>query len=108
MSSGPHPSAPLSQAQVVQQQQQQAHANELAKRRSRKPTDKNMPDGVEESIIDPESVQRYKDLREIERVLDATITRKRIDISENASRSYAKVGEHPEEAPISANSLPRS
>ena len=91
MSAGPHPSAPLSQSQVAQQQQAQAHANEMAKRRSRKPTDKNMPDGVEESIIDPENVQRYKDLREIERLLDATITRKCIDVAENANRNYAKV-----------------
>ncbi|KAJ6441701.1 MYB DNA-binding domain-containing protein [Purpureocillium lavendulum] len=91
MSSGPHPSAPLSQAQMAQQQQAQAHANELAKRRSRKPTDKNMPDGVEDSIVDPESVQRYKDLREIERVLDATTTRKRLDISESVNRSHTKL-----------------
>ncbi|KAL3960479.1 hypothetical protein ACCO45_005596 [Purpureocillium lilacinum] len=91
MSSGPHPSAPLSQAQMAQQQQAQAHANELAKRRSRKPTDKNMPDGVEDSIVDPESVQRYKDLRELERLLDATTTRKRLDISESVNRSHGKL-----------------
>jgi len=91
MSSGPHPSAPLSQAQMAQQQQAQVHANELAKRRSRKPTDKNMPDGVEDSIVDPESVQRYKDLRELERLLDATTTRKRLDISESVNRSHGKV-----------------
>lgn len=76
---------------MAQQQQAQAHANELAKRRSRKPTDKNMPDGVEDSIVDPEGVQRYKDLRDVERLLDATTTRKRLDASENANRSHAKV-----------------
>lgn len=91
MSSGPHPSAPLSQAQVLQQQQAQAHANELAKRRSRKPTDKNMPDGVDECIVDPEGVQRYKDLRDVEKLLDATTTRKRLDVSECASRSHVKL-----------------
>ncbi|KJZ72044.1 hypothetical protein HIM_08605 [Hirsutella minnesotensis 3608] len=91
MSSGPHPSAPLSQAQMVQQQQAQAHANELAKRRSRKPTDKNIPDGVEEYIVDPEGVQRYKDLRDTERWLDATTTRKRLDIADSAHRSHAKL-----------------
>ncbi|KAF7558371.1 hypothetical protein G7046_g5778 [Stylonectria norvegica] len=87
MSSGPHPSVPLTQAQIVQQQQAQAHASELAKRRSRKPTDKSMPEGVENSIVDPEGVQRYKDLRDVERRLDATMTRKRLDIVENASRN---------------------
>ncbi|RSL65488.1 hypothetical protein CEP53_003683 [Fusarium sp. AF-6] len=86
MSSGPHPSVPLTQAQLAQQQQAQAHASELAKRRSRKPTDKNMPEGVEDSIIDPTGVQRYKELRDVERRLDATITRKRLDIVDYTSR----------------------
>lgn len=87
MSSGPHPSVPLTQAQIAQQQQAQAHASELAKRRSRKPTDKNMPDGVEDSIVDPEGVQRYRDLRDVERRLDSTMTRKRLDVVDNANRS---------------------
>lgn len=91
MSSGPHPSVPLTQAQIAQQQQAQAHASELAKRRSRKPTDKNMPEGVEDSIIDPTGVQRYKELRDVERRLDATITRKRLDIVDYTSRG-SKVG----------------
>lgn len=91
MSSGPHPSVPLTQAQIAQQQQAQAHASELAKRRSRRPTDKNLPEGVEDDIVDPEGVQRYKDLRDVERRLDATMTRKRLDIIDNASRS-TKVG----------------
>ncbi|KAF4977529.1 hypothetical protein FZEAL_5963 [Fusarium zealandicum] len=86
MSSGPHPSVPLTQAQIAQQQQAQAHASELAKRRSRKPTDKNMPEGVEDSIVDAEGVQRYKDMRDVERRLDATITRKRLDIVDYTSR----------------------
>lgn len=87
MSSGPHPSVPLTQAQIAQQQQAQAHANELAKRRSRKPTDKNIPDGVEDCIIDPDSVKRYVELRDIERQIDATITRKRLDVLDDAKRS---------------------
>lgn len=86
MSSGPHPSVPLTQAQIAQQQQAQAHASELAKRRSRKPTDKNIPEGVEDSIVDADGVQRYKDLRDVERRLDATITRKRLDIVDYTSR----------------------
>lgn len=86
MSSGPHPSVPLTQAQIAQQQQVQAHASELAKRRSRKPTDKNIPDGVEDSIVDPDGVQRYKELRDVERRLDATITRKRLDVVDYTSR----------------------
>jgi chromatin remodeling complex protein RSC6 len=86
MSSGPHPQVPLTQAQIAQQQQAQAQASELAKRRSRKPTDKNLPDGVEECIVDPEAVQRYKSLRDVERRVDATMTRKRLDVMESVNR----------------------
>lgn len=103
MSSGPHPSVPLTQAQIAQQQQAQAHASELAKRRSRKPTDKSMPEGVEDSIIDPTGVQRYKELRDVERRLDATITRKRLDIVDYTSRG-SKVGSIPQ-LPLFRNSL---
>ena len=91
MSSGPHPSVPLTQAQIAQQQQAQAHANELARRRSRKPTDKNIPEGIEDYLVDPAGVQRYKALRDVERALDATTTRKRLDVSELASRNSGKV-----------------
>lgn len=91
MSSGPHPSVPLTQAQIAHQQQAQAQASELAKRRSRKPTDKNIPDGVEDSIVDPEAVKRYAELRDVERLIDATITRKRLDVLDDAKRS-SKVG----------------
>lgn len=87
MSSGPHPQVPLTQAQIAQQQQAQAQASELAKRRSRKPTDKTLPDGVEDCIVDPEAVQRYKDLRDAERRIDATMTRKRLDIMESVNRN---------------------
>ena len=92
MSSGPHPSVPLTQAQIAQQQQAQAHANDLARRRSRKPTDKNIPEGVEESIIDPSAVQRYKVLRDVEKTLDAISTRKRLDLFDATNRSFHKVG----------------
>jgi SWI/SNF-related matrix-associated actin-dependent regulator of chromatin subfamily D len=83
MSAGPHPGVPLTQAQIAQQQQAQAQATELAKRRSRKPTDKNIPDSVDDCIVNPEAAHRYKELRDIERLLDATITRKRLDVLQN-------------------------
>ncbi|KAG9257657.1 SWI/SNF complex protein [Emericellopsis atlantica] len=86
MSAGPHPQVPLTQAQLQQQQQQAAQANDMAKRRSKKPTDKTLPDGVADCIIDPEPVQRYKDLRNVERRLDATMTRKRMDVMDSVSR----------------------
>lgn len=61
------------------QQEAQRNAVDLAKRRSRKPTDKNMPDGVEDVIIG-DGVHRYRELREVERRLDATMMRKRLDV----------------------------
>ncbi|KAI0403032.1 hypothetical protein F4802DRAFT_573486 [Xylaria palmicola] len=89
MSSGPHPQVPLTQAQVLQQQQIAALQFENAKRRSRKPTDKNLPDGIDDSIIG-DVAQRYRDLRDYERRLDATMTRKRLDIVDAVTRSVKR------------------
>lgn len=83
---GAHPQVPLTQAQLQQQQVAAQQASELAKRRSRKPTDKNLVDGVEDCVVDSEVVQRYKELRDVERRLDATMTRKRLDVAENINR----------------------
>ena len=82
---GPHPPVPLNQTQMAQQQAA-AHQAELAKRKSRKPTDKSMPDGVEECTIG-DGAQRYRDLRDFERRLDATMTRKRLDIMDSIGRT---------------------
>ncbi|KAI8630849.1 hypothetical protein F5Y19DRAFT_36362 [Xylariaceae sp. FL1651] len=87
--SGPHHSVPLTQAQVAQQQQQAAMQFEMAKRRSRKPTDKNLPDGIDDCIVG-DMAQRYRDLRDFERRLDATMTRKRLDIVDSVSRSVKR------------------
>lgn len=86
MPGGSHAAVPMSQAQMAQQQQAQAHASEMAKRRSRKPTDKTLPDGAEETIIDPEIAQRYGELRSVEKQLDSTMTRKRLDVVDAAQR----------------------
>ncbi|RDA89485.1 hypothetical protein CP533_3014 [Ophiocordyceps camponoti-saundersi (nom. inval.)] len=91
MPSSSHPSVPLSQAQMALHQQGHGSASDASKRRSRKPTDKNLPDGVEETIIDPDGVQRYKDLREMERLLDATTTRKRLDLCESVTHHHTKI-----------------
>ncbi|KAK3906458.1 Serine/threonine-protein kinase ksg1 [Staphylotrichum tortipilum] len=88
MSAGPHHSVPMTQAQINQQHHQQQQANHLAKLRSRKPTDKNLPDGVEEALTAGADVSvAYKNLRDLERRLDATMTRKRLDIVDSLSRN---------------------
>lgn len=88
MSAGPHHSVPMTQAQINQQHQLQQQANHLAKLRSRKPTDKSLPDGVEEILVGEGNVgAAYKNLRDLERRLDATVTRKRLDIVDSLSRN---------------------
>ncbi|TVY73402.1 SWI/SNF and RSC complexes subunit ssr3 [Lachnellula suecica] len=86
---GTHPQNQLTPAQMAAQQHAQAQAQDRAKLRSRKPTDKNMPEGVEECIIG-DGVQRYRDLRELERRLDATMTRKRLDLQDSVNRNVRR------------------
>jgi SWI/SNF-related matrix-associated actin-dependent regulator of chromatin subfamily D len=80
---GPHHNMSITPQQM---QQHQAAANEMAKRRSRKPTDKTLPTGVDECVIG-DGAQRYRELQDFERRLDATMTRKRLDIVDSVTRS---------------------
>jgi SWI/SNF-related matrix-associated actin-dependent regulator of chromatin subfamily D len=81
----------MTQAQINQQQEQQKAALHNAKLRSARPTDKSLPDGIEEACVDAGVVAvSYKKLRDLERRLDATMTRKRLDIVDTVSRT-AKV-----------------
>ncbi|KAJ5083712.1 hypothetical protein N7456_013139 [Penicillium angulare] len=60
-----------------------------APRRARKPTDKNIPEGIEDVVIG-EGVQQYKSLRDMEKRLDAAVVRKRLDIQDSISRTVKK------------------
>lgn len=83
---------------MVEEQQReaarrQAETAAIAKRRSEKPTDKNMPEGVEDLIVG-DGVQQYKRLREVERKLDAVMMRKKLDQLEslhNAVKQYTTI-----------------
>ncbi|KAI1000896.1 hypothetical protein K3495_g7300 [Podosphaera aphanis] len=86
---GPHPQGVLAPAQIQAQQAAQIQANDRMKLRSRKPTDKNLPDGIEDLIIG-DGVQKYRELREIERRLDSTMTRKRLDIQDSVNRNVQR------------------
>lgn len=57
---------------------------EIAKRRALKPTDKNLPEGVEDLVP---TAKAYRDLREMERRYDAAIMRKRLDIQDAVNRN---------------------
>lgn len=83
----------MTQAQMAQQQQQAAMQVEMAKRRSKKPTDKNLPDNIDDCTIG-DMAAKYRELRDFERRLDATMTRKRLDIVDSVNRSV-KVGREP-------------
>ena len=72
---------------IVQRNQVLEH--QLAQRRSRKPNDRNMPDGVDDLIIG-DAAQQYKDLRDIERKLDYTMMRKRLDIQDSVNRNVKR------------------
>ena len=84
-----HPQGPVSPAHAQAQQHAAAQERELAKRRSRKPMDKNMPDGVQELVVG-DGVQRYKEMRELERKLDAAMIRKRLDIQDAVNRNVKR------------------
>ena len=71
------------------QQRNAALEHQLAQRRSRKPNDRNMPEGVEDLVIG-DAVQQYKDLRDVERKLDYTMVRKRLDIQDSIHRNVKR------------------
>lgn len=58
-------------------------------RRAQKPTDKNIPDGVEDVVIGG-GVEQYKSLRDLEKRLDASVVRKRLDIQDSISKTVKK------------------
>ena len=79
----PHPHA------VAQRGQHAPTQAEIAMRQSRKPTDKEFPDGIEHVIIG-DGVDQYKRLRELERKLDATMMKKRLDIHDSVNKNVKR------------------
>ena len=86
----PHPQPPQQYANVNMQAQQRAEAERREKMRriAKNPTDKNIPEGVEDVCIG-DGVARYRDLRELERTLDATMMRKKLDVMDSKHHSRA-------------------
>ena len=85
----PHAPSSLNPAQLQQQHAAEAQKRDLGKRQAKKPTDKNLPDGLEQIVIG-DGVDRYKALREVERRLDAVMMRKRLDIQDSVNRNVQK------------------
>ncbi|KAK3721706.1 SWI/SNF and RSC complex subunit Ssr3 [Vermiconidia calcicola] len=79
----------MSAQQMEQVRLEQTRRADLARRQSRKPTDREVPDEVADVIVG-DGVDRYKKLRDGERRLDAVMMRKRLDISDNLQRQYTR------------------
>ena len=89
MVAGPHAQPAPSNAQILAQRTAAAMESDNAKRRARKPTDKNMPEGTEDIVIG-DGVQQYKDMREVERRLDAVMMRKRLDLQDSRHQNHER------------------
>lgn len=79
----------MTAAQMQAQQLEAARRGDMARRQSRKPTDRDISEDVSEVIVG-DGVTRYKRLREVEKRLDAVMMRKRLDVKDNAQREYAR------------------
>lgn len=86
-----HPQQPaqLNAAQIQAQRLEEIRRQDAARRISRKPTDREIPEELS-GVIVGDGVERYQKLREVERKLDAVMMRKRLDISDNLQRRYTK------------------
>nr|POE63043.1 swi/snf and rsc complexes subunit ssr3 [Quercus suber] len=85
----PHQAQPTA-AQLQAQHQEALRRQEVARRLSRKPTDRDIPSDELADVIVGDGVERYKKLRDAERRLDSVMTRKRLDVVENLQRRYTR------------------
>ncbi|KAK4543175.1 hypothetical protein LTR36_005725 [Oleoguttula mirabilis] len=87
----PHSAAQpaLNAAQVQAQRLEELRRQDTARRISQKPTDRDIPEELGDVVVG-DGVQRYAQLRDVERKLDAVVMRKRLDISDNLQRRYTR------------------
>lgn len=89
-----HPQHPPAQppyntnASMQASQRAEAERREKMRRIAKNPTDKNIPEGVEDVCIG-DGVARYRELRDVERTLDATMMRKKLDVMDSKHHSRA-------------------
>lgn len=95
------PMVPQPQAAAIAHQHVQAQHNEAmhqrqlverAKIRSEKPADRNLPDGIEDLVLNRDAALQYRQLRDVERRLDANMMRKRLDIQDSLGRQPKQYG----------------
>lgn len=88
----PNHAAPTTQQIHATQQaelQAQSKKTEDARNRSRRPADRNLPEGLEDIVIG-DGVQQYKKMRDVERKLDAVMMRKRLDMQDPVAQRGQK------------------
>ena len=86
---GPPTHNPHANIQAAAVRESNRIALENARMRAKNPTDKNIPEGVEDIIIG-DGVKQYKDLRDVERRLDAIMMRKRLDLQEVRPQTHER------------------
>lgn len=94
MHHAPPPPPQQQQPQMTPQQaeqfrQEQIRRHDLARRQSKKPTDREIPEELADVIVG-DGVERYKKLREAERRLDALMMRKRLDVGDSMQRQHTR------------------
>ncbi|KAF2749849.1 SWI-SNF complex subunit [Sporormia fimetaria CBS 119925] len=87
-----HPPPPqhYTTAHMQAQQRAEAERREKMRRLALTPTDRNIPDGVEDICIG-DGVARYRELQEVERTMDAMIMRKKLEVADSIYHPRAPV-----------------
>ncbi|KAK0257192.1 hypothetical protein B0A54_13484 [Friedmanniomyces endolithicus] len=81
---------PPNPSQLQAARMEDLRRQDAARRASRKPTDRDLPFEELSGVVIGDGVERYRKLREVERRLDATMMRKRLDVQEGLMRRYAR------------------
>jgi SWI/SNF-related matrix-associated actin-dependent regulator of chromatin subfamily D len=74
------------QQQILAQAEADGKKREEARRRAKMPTDMDLPEAIEEIVIG-DAPERYRKLREMERKLDATMMRKKLEMQDQTQRN---------------------
>lgn len=84
----PGPTVP-NPRQLHEQQARELQRREQAKSQAKRPTEKDLPDGLDDVVIG-DGVERYKKLRVVERKIDSIMMRKRMDIADSQARNHVR------------------
>ncbi|KAI7215084.1 hypothetical protein KC333_g5665 [Hortaea werneckii] len=80
----------LTPGQLQAQRLEEIRRADAARRISRKPTDRELSTEELSGVVVGDGVERYNKLRDVERRLDGVMMRKRLDVSDNLQRRYAR------------------